>query len=209
MKSRIWPVGLVAAGLLLAGCGAAQTSAATQGSASAPSPSSSTSSATAGDSMAGMDMSAGARDTTGSSPSRTAKMICGPRIRASVQEVLSLSAKPAVTSTWENSLYTCNYRLSYGPLVLSVTQSTSDKAANAYFDRHRSSLGKTETMIGLGERSYGTADGVVVVVKDDKTLQVNARKLPTVFGPNDARRADFAFEIASDVMGCWTGSPYN
>jgi len=209
MKRRIWPAGLLVTGLLLTGCGASQTAADTQGTAASPSPSSSGAAATSGDSMAGMDMGAGATDTSGSSPSRTAKMICGPEIRASVQEVLSLAAKPAVASTWVNKLYACNYALSYGPLVLSVKQSTSDAAANTYFDQHRSTLGKTEKMIGLGERSYGTGDGVVVVVKDDKTLQVDARKLPAVFGPNDAKRADFAFEIASDVMGCWTGSPYS
>ena len=47
--------------------------------------------------------------------------------------------------------------------------------------------------------------GIVVVIKDDMTLTVDTTGLPTVSGPDGQRRADLAFEIASDVLGCWTG----
>jgi hypothetical protein len=29
--------------------------------------------------------------------------------------------------------------------------------------------------------------------------------LPQEFGANGQRRTDLAYEVASDVMGCWTG----
>ena len=45
----------------------------------------------------------------------------------------------------------------------------------------------------------------MVVVKDNETLTVDATGLPAVFGSQQQKRTDLAYEIASDVLGCWTG----
>ena len=37
------------------------------------------------------------------------------------------------------------------------------------------------------------------------TLRVDATGLPAVFGTQKQKRTDLAYEIASDVLGCWTG----
>ncbi|MGZ4558702.1 MAG: hypothetical protein ACXVXF_08540 [Mycobacteriaceae bacterium] len=58
---------------------------------------------------------------------------------------------------------------------------------------------------GLGEQAYGTPRGTVVVLKDSQTLVVDATAMPSVFGSDQQKRTDLAYEIASDVLGCWTG----
>src|SRR6185437_3073905 len=176
---------LILAALLLTGC------AGTSGQHAQPSK------AAAGASMAMADQS--------DAPSDTATMVCGDDIRGQVSQVLKLSAPPKTESSWADQLYTCSYRLPIGPMVLSVKQSAGRAAAAGYFSNLRPTLGNTETLQGLGERSYGTGDGVVVVIKDSLTLKVDTTGLPKVFGADQQRRSDLAYEIASDVLGCWTG----
>jgi len=36
-------------------------------------------------------------------------------------------------------------------------------------------------------------------------LPASALVLSAVFGSQQQRRTDFAYEVASDVLGCWTG----
>ena len=138
-------------------------------------------------------------------PSATAQMICGDDIRAQVRQILKLPALPHTEHSWADQSYTCTYRLPMGPMLLSVKQSVGKAAAAAYFTSLRPKLGSTQTLQGLGERSYGTGTGLVVVIKDDFTLTVDTSRLPTVFGLDGQRRTDLAYEIASDVLGCWTG----
>ncbi len=194
MRSTWTIAGLGCTALVLAGC--ATTTAASQ------TPASTHSSA--------VTSSAPATSTppAAGTPSDTAKMVCGPQIQGSVKQALSLATLAAPKPTWQNSQYSCVYQLPMGPMTLSVKQSANDAAADAYFAKIRSGFGKTETMIGLGKASYGTNDGIVVVVKDDKTLVVDTTKLPAVFGAQGQKRSDLAYEIASDVLGCWTGTDY-
>jgi hypothetical protein len=91
-----------------------------------------------------------------------------------------------------------------GPFVISVKQSPDTSAAHAFFAAHRTGLGSTEPLDGLGEASYGQAAGTVVLIKDNFTLMVDATKLPAVFGKQHSKRFDFAYEIASAILGCWT-----
>jgi hypothetical protein len=186
MHRALIPASLLTA-LLLTGCaGSTQRPAANQ--------------ASTGTSQTGMAMA-----DTSDPPSDTAKMVCSDDIRAQVSTVLKLSTPPKTESSWADRLYTCTYRLPMGPMVLSVKQSTGTAAAASYFSTLRPTLGSTEPLQGLGERSYGTGDGVVVVIKDNMTLKVDTTGLPTVFGADQQRRSDLAYEIASDVLGCWTG----
>jgi hypothetical protein len=92
-----------------------------------------------------------------------------------------------------------------GPMVLRVQVAPSHAAAVAAFDADRTRLAPTETLDGLGERAVGSATGVAVVLKDDEVLTVDTTALPVQFGANGQRRTDLANEIASDVLGCWTG----
>lgn len=166
--------------LLLTGCASTQT----QHSAGAGQPTSDRSTAPA------TTMPMATTSSTSDAPSATAKMVCGDDIRTKVAQVLKLPAPPKTGTSWTDQRYTCTYRLPMGPMVLSVKQSAGKAAAAGYFASLRSTLGNTETLQGLGERSYGTGTGVVVVIKDDLTLTVDTTSLPTVFGPDGQRRAD-------------------
>lgn len=139
-----------------------------------------------------------------SAPSAAAQMICSADIRSAITTVLKLSSAPVATSNWANHVYTCTYRLPMGEFVLSVTESTTAASANAYIEGVRQQIG-AKPLIGLTPVAYGTADGVVVLVKDSDTLRVDASRLPAQFGDQAQKRTDFAYEVASDVLGCWTG----
>jgi hypothetical protein len=142
--------------------------------------------------------------TTAAKPSATALMVCGKDLRGKVQQVLRLAAPPVTTDRFVGGRYSCTYRLPPGPLVLSVQQSPSAAAAGSYFAGERVRL-RGDDLPGLGEAAFGTGAGTVVVVKDNETLTVDATGLPAVFGSQQQKRTDLAYEIASDVLGCWTG----
>ena len=137
-------------------------------------------------------------------PSAAALMICSDDLRGKVKQALSLPAAPVTTAGFLDGRYPCTYRLPAGPLVLAVQQSPDRSAAERYYAGQQIALGG-DSLAGLGQAAFGTGTGTVVVVKDDATLIVDASALPAVFGSQQQRRTDLAYEIASDVLGCWTG----
>lgn len=179
--ARVLAAGLLASVLLLAGCA---------GSGAATEP--------------GRPTGTPARPAVIHAPSATALMVCGEDIRGKVRQVLALTSPPATSDSFDGDRYSCTYRLPPGPLVLSVQQSGSPAAANRFFAAERARLGG-DVLPGLGEAAFGTGSGTVLVVKDSETLTVDATGLPAVFGSQRQRRTDLAYEIASDVLGCWTG----
>jgi hypothetical protein len=132
-------------------------------------------------------------------------MVCGDDVVGDVRRALALPEPPATTATWADPLFTCGYDLPMGPLVLSVQDSPTSAAAAEYFEGRRGELGETTPALGLGEQAFSTPTGTVVVIKDAMTLTVDATGLPEVFGDNGQRRSAFAYEVASIVLGCWTG----
>ena len=93
-----------------------------------------------------------------------------------------------------------------GAMVLSVQVAPSDAAAGEAFDADRGRLAPTEQLRrARASGAFGTPTGVTVVLKDNEVLTVDTTALPEVFGANGQRRTDLANEIASDVLGCWTG----
>lgn len=142
--------------------------------------------------------------TAPATPSPAAKMVCSDDIKSKVKQVLRLPADAPTHTSFVDHLYTCTYTLPEGPLVLSVHDSASKAAAAAYYTALRPTLGPTSGLPGLGEHAYGTSRGTVVVLKDSQTLVVDATGLPAVFGSQGQKRTDLAYEIASDVLGCWT-----
>lgn len=215
MTGRHRMLGLLASlSVLVAGCAATQAATQPAGSVSTPSPVTSGMVMPPGMSMApGMSMPgmAPAGDVSPSSaagPSASAQLVCGSEIKTDVATILALRPAPATSTTWADHLYTCTYHLSGGPLVLSVKESADVPSANTYFAALRQSLGDTRPLVGLaglGNPGYDTPAGVVVVLKDDKTLKVDATGLPSVVGPHQQSRADLAYEVASDILGCWSG----
>jgi hypothetical protein len=138
-------------------------------------------------------------------PSAAALMICAAETRSDIATVLKLKSSPAASSSWESGVYTCTYRLPMGRLVLSVTHSPDHAAATRYVRTERGRLPDVKALAGLTDQAFGTPDGVVLLLKDDDTLRVDATALPPVFGKQGQRRSDFAYEVASTILGCWTG----
>jgi hypothetical protein len=137
-------------------------------------------------------------------PPKNAAMVCGDDVRGEIGQALGI-ARPPATPTWADPVYTCRYTLPAGTLVLSVNVAPTKAAAGSYFDGRQHATPGATPQAGLGERSFGTPGGIVAVVKDDMTLTVDASGMPATFGTNQQERADFAYEVASIVLGCWTG----
>ncbi|MEO8888474.1 MAG: hypothetical protein ABI429_04175 [Jatrophihabitantaceae bacterium] len=139
-------------------------------------------------------------------PSAAAKMVCSDEIRKAVSAVLALTSAPATHATWVEHKYTCTYHLPMGEFVLSVKESATLPAAKAYTDSVRTGLAGAKALAGLTDTAFGTPGGVVILLKDNDTLSVDASALPAQFGDQHQKRTDFAYEIASDILGCWTGN---
>jgi hypothetical protein len=61
-------------------------------------------------------------------------------------------------------------------------------------------------LTGLGLPAYETQSGTAVFLKDSKLLRVDATKLKLNPRANAGSRTDIAYEVATDVMGCWSES---
>ena len=138
-------------------------------------------------------------------PSKSARMICSPEAQ---QEVLANATgvrltKPA-TATWEDNLYACRYVYGANVMVVSVKELANKTETDAYVASLERQLGVTRT-VPIGPRAFLARDGSVVVQKDYKVLLVDVRDLPQKFGePLDARE-NIALNVATSIMGCWTG----
>lgn len=199
---------LLAGSLLLAGC--ASTRAATTDA--PPNTVSPGTSMTPGMIMpGGSTMGAGAPSASSASggaatamPSASALLICAAETRSDLKTVLALKQTPVGTATFADHLYTCTYKLPMGTLTLSVKESPDTASTSGYYTALRHRLGNPADLAGLGEAAYGTEDGTVVLRKDNDVLRVDATGMPAQFGAQHSKRNDFAYEIASDILGCWT-----
>jgi hypothetical protein len=213
MNHQRWIPGMLAALFVLAGCGTSTNSAP---AADVPAPAHSSTSMAPGMSMApGESMSdmggSGSPATTagGGQPSAQALLICGPEIRRNIGRLLDLSPAPHGTSTWVNHVYTCTYRLPVGPLVLEVKEAADDSAAHTAFASLRHELMPTQRLAGLdglGLPAFETRHGTVVFLKDNMILRVDGTKLTVRPGKKYSSQTDLAYEVATDVMGCWAES---
>lgn len=200
---------LTAAGVvLLAGC--ASTAAPTTGSSGTPARA-----AASGDAMApGMVMpdgstmgaSANAGAPAGrSAPSGPARMICSHEVQADIATILAVKALPAPRARWADPVYTCTYTLPAGTLTLSVTDSPDVAGTRTVVAATRKRLGVAKPVAGLTDVAFATSGGAVTLVKDAHTLLVDATRLPAHFGRQGQQRSAFAYEVASAILGCWTG----
>ena len=141
-------------------------------------------------------------------PSASAQMICGTETHDNITRALALTAPPHSVDSWINRQYTCTYHLTDGAFVISVEESSDTASARSYFDTMHGKLAPVQPIEGLanlGFPAYETADGLVAFLKDNMTLQVDARMLTDKIGPQAITRTAFSYEIATAILGCWTG----
>lgn len=144
---------------------------------------------------------------TAAGPSASAKLICESEINGNIALLAGVHGQIPTTSSWINSLYTCSYRLSGGPLLLSVKELSDATAAHNYFDQLQKTLPPTQQLHGLatlGFPAYGTGNGIVVFLKDNDVLEVDATQVPAHVGSQGESRNDLAYTAATDVLACWT-----
>lgn len=196
MKVRTAALGVaLAATSLLAGC--ASGAAAPHGAATRP-----------GEMPAGMVMPDGstmAPGSPGTAPSAAARMICSAETRNDIAAILSVAPAPDPAATWRGGTYTCTYRLPSGTIVLSVHESPDGATAAAYTSGQRKAMPGARDLAGLTPIAFGTPDGLLVLRKDDDTLRVDTTALAPRSDPRYRHRAEFGYEIAAVILGCWTG----
>lgn len=199
---------LVACTVLLAGCASSQARTDTRTPASMHAPGSASPGAAMTPGMVmpdGSTMGPARAKEISTGPSAATRMICSAEVRGDITTVLALKSVARSTPSWRDHLYTCTYRLPMGALVLSVKQSDDSASAKRYAAGLRNRLGQTHALAGLTSIAFATSTGTVALVKDNDTLQVDATRLPAQFGSQQQKRNDFAYEIASTILGCWTG----
>lgn len=152
------------------------------------------------------DTSTMAPGSPGTAPSQAAKMICTDETRDNIATALSVTPDPKPAATWQGGTYTCTYGLPGGTIVLSVHESPDAPTAAAYTAGLRPSLPDATNLTGLTPTAFGTTTGLIVLQKDNDTLRVDTSALAAQTDPLYKHRADFAYEIAAIIMGCWTGS---
>jgi hypothetical protein len=135
----------------------------------------------------------------------SARMICSDDIKGKIAQALALTTPPATQDSWVDDVYTCRYALPVGQMTLSDQVFPDTGAARAHLAETQSQDGTAQSLAGLGQQAYGSSRGLAVVLKDNQILTVDTTGLPDRFGPTDQRRTDLAYEVASDVLGCWTG----
>ena len=137
-------------------------------------------------------------------PSESAKMICAPEAAKDIEQVLGVKAQ-VTTPTWVDHVYACDYVYPNGTMKLSVKEMSTPEETTAYFDSLAQKYGKAQD-IQFGQGAFTTKNGSTVVRKDYKVLLVDTTKLPANFGVPPDTRENVGINVASTIMGCWTGA---
>lgn len=195
------PGALALASLLLSGCAAAAGAPATE------TPSQSPDSTAASPAPASPAGTSSASAPAAGGPSEASKMICNDETKGDISKILALKAAPRADSSWGHSTYTCTYHLVEGPLVISVKESADPASARKHFNTLQAKLpgpAPIKGLANLGFPAYQTTDGSVVFLKDNSILYVDATDLAATVGPERVAPTDFAYQISTTILACWT-----
>jgi hypothetical protein len=143
-------------------------------------------------------------------PSISARETCSEdEIQNAIVLGLNLSGPPKKTSRWVKPVYTCTYQLPDGPLRLLVTEFGSDAAAVHEFNQLKSDYTHDKTPLQTLENfqvpAIRASDDVILTVKDNKLLRVDATQLPKIVGPLHRARQDLIYLVTSAILRCWSG----
>ncbi len=140
----------------------------------------------------------------GRTPSSISKMVCSREAQKDMAGTLGVNAvvsKP----TWVNHAYACQFRYPNGLFALTVKELSSWSQTYAHYDSLARQLGRVKTIRNLGQGSYQTRNGTVIVRKDWKILTVDISGLPAQFGDPPTSRSDVAVTVADVILACWAG----
>ena len=133
-------------------------------------------------------------------------MPCSAEARHNIAKILGLAQDPKGGSSWAGQLFSCTYALPEGNFVMSVKVLTSSTAANAQAVTLAKTLGAVpiEGLPNLGLPGYRSAAGDVVFAKDNMVLRVDATNLADKVGTQGIARSNFAYEMATTILACWS-----
>ncbi len=139
-------------------------------------------------------------------PSEAAKMVCADVAKVGVRDILSLSELPKTSENWDGKTFSCNYPLTDGKFVMSVTESATDAEAVTLAEElaGSSQAAPIKGLANLGLPGYQSDSGTVIFAKDNMTLHVDATALSSTVGPDQVTPSKFAYEMATTILGCWT-----
>lgn len=184
--------GIVAAALLLAGCGGSSSSSGSR------SGSSKTQTSTNGPSPTAKP--------AGVNPSESSVMVCSTEAQREIAATLGVATTQVSPPTWVDHVYSCTYQYPNGSFVISVKELDNLQQTVAYYDALHAQLGERPGPLALGNGAFMATDGSVVVRKDFKVMRVDITHLPQQFGQPPQDRSDAALSVAATVMSCWTGA---
>jgi hypothetical protein len=122
-------------------------------------------------------------------------------VRDSVPAAVGMPLAAEPVAGVRGDTFTCRYAFADGALDLYVRDLHTVSQARKYFRAVRGREGVDDALTGLAEGGFTKADGSVVAVKDAMILTVDVTALP----PTQIDRTGIAIELASTVLGCWTG----
>ena len=132
-------------------------------------------------------------------------MVCSPEAQQQVlADATGIRITQPVTATWKDDLYSCRYVYGAKVMVLSVKELTNETETDKYFASLTQQLGVSRT-VPIGPRAFVARNGSVVVQKDYKVLLVDVGNLPQQFGEPLDSRENIALNVATAIIGCWTG----
>ncbi len=145
-----------------------------------------------------------AKAAAAKAPSEAAKMVCADEAKATVKTITGAAAVPE--EGWDGTAYSCRYPLAKGDFIMTVTEAADSTGAQAFARDLAASVqaAPIEGLANLGLPGYRSTDGQVVFAKDNMTLQVDATGLSGPVGPENISPADFAYQMATTILGCWT-----
>jgi hypothetical protein len=132
-------------------------------------------------------------------------MVCESEAAGDIASALGVAPAQPLSPTWADHTFACRYVYPDGVMTLSVKELSSRAETDAYFASLRRSLGQSERLT-LGQGSFVTNNGSVVVRKDYKVLLVDTSGLPDQFGAPIRGRSNVAVGVGVTVLGCWTGA---
>jgi hypothetical protein len=136
---------------------------------------------------------------TGAGPAT--REVCEPMVRDSVPATVGLPLAGKPVSDVRGDTFSCRYAFAGGTLDLSVRDLHTVSQARKYFRALKGQEGVEDALTGVAEGGFTKADGSVVAMKDAMILTVDVTALP----PTRVDRTGIATDLASTVLGCWTG----
>ncbi len=133
-------------------------------------------------------------------------MVCSREVNTDLAHGFGIGRAHLSTPTWADHVYSCQYAFPTGVVSISVKELDSAAQTTAYFDQLRATSGHRSERLAMGQGSYFTPSGSVVVRLGWKVMSVDVSQLPDAFGKPPVSPSEAAVSVAAVILGCWSGA---